>query len=61
MKRYIIKPAMLFCVGMAFYVYYGITWGAWKANLHLIIIYLFITVALGWAEYKKAQLRQRNQ
>ena len=31
-------PLLLLLAGLAFYVYYGITWNAWRANLANLII-----------------------
>lgn len=53
-------PIGLAVVGVAFYIYYGITWHAWKENLPNIIIYAFIILALWWALRKKEELSNKN-
>ncbi len=55
MKRHIWVPTAFFLVGLAFYVYYGITWNAWMKNLPNICIYAVIVVGLGWSLWKKDQ------
>lgn len=59
MKRYIWQPLAFFAVGLAFYIYYGITWNAWIKNLWLIIAYAFIVAGLSWALYKKEQYKNK--
>lgn len=49
-------PWALLLVGIAFYVYYGVEWGAWRENLLNIIIYVGIILALFWALRKKEKL-----
>ncbi|MBQ0046164.1 MAG: hypothetical protein KBT33_01460 [Prevotellaceae bacterium] len=53
MKRYIWQPIAFFCVGLAFYIYFGITWNAWIQNLPHIIGYAVICICLWWALKKK--------
>ena len=61
MKRYIFVPVAFFCVGLAFYVYYGIIWNAWMENLPNILLYLVLVVALGWALKKKQQFANERE
>lgn len=61
MKRYLFKPLALLCVGIAFYVYYGIYWNAWRENLYLLLLYIVILCALGWAEYQKEKIRRERE
>lgn len=49
-------PWALLLVGTAFYVYYGVEWGAWQENLPNLLIYIVIILALYWALRKKEQL-----
>lgn len=56
MKRYIWTPLAFFCVGIAFYIYYGITMNAWTENLSNILGYAAILLALSWALKKKEEL-----
>lgn len=60
MKRYIWQPLAFLCVGLTFYIYYGITWNAWIKNIWLIIGYVVILAALSWALYKKEQYKNNN-
>lgn len=52
-------PWMLFLVGLTFYIYYGIEWGAWLQNLPNILTYLVIILALYWALRKKEKMNQQ--
>ena len=61
MKRYIWQPIAFFIVGLAFYIYYGVTWNAWMKNLPLIIVYAAICGALAWARYRQAQYKTSHQ
>ncbi len=54
-------PIAFFCAGIAFYIYYGIEWNAWIHNLPNLGIYALICAALGWALYKKAQLKEERE
>ena len=59
MKRYRKSawlPWMLLLVGILFYVYYGVEWGAWMQNLPNIIIYACIIVALFFALRAKEKM-----
>lgn len=59
-KQSTTKPIILFLVGCAFYVYYGITWNAWMENLPKIIIYAFIVAALWWTLRKKEEIANKD-
>ena len=54
-------PIAFLSVGLATYIYYGITWNAWMKNLPNIIIYLGIIVLLALALRKKEQLRTKSE
>ncbi len=55
-------PCLLLIMGVVFYVYYGITWNAWRVNLPNLIIYILIILALHWALRKKEKYRNnRNE
>jgi hypothetical protein len=45
----------------AFYIYYGVTYNAWRANLPNIIIYAVIVVALFFAQRKKEQMQKERE
>ena len=64
MKRFrksIILPLLLAIIGLAFYIYYGITYKAWTDNLPNIIIFFIIIVALAWTLRKKEKYeKERN-
>ncbi len=47
-------------VGTAFYVYYGVEWGAWKENLPNLLIYIVIILALFWALRKKEKMEDER-
>lgn len=49
-------PALLMLVGIGFYVYYGVTWNAWRENLANLIIYVVIIGALFWSLRKKEEM-----
>lgn len=55
-NKYIWAPLAFFCVGIAFYVYYGVTMNAWTQNLSNILGYAAILIALSWALKKKQEL-----
>lgn len=55
-KKHVWMPIAFFCVGIIFYVYYGITWNAWTSNLPNMGIYAVICIALWWALKKKDEL-----
>lgn len=59
-KKYVWLPLAFLCVGLATYIYYGITWNAWLKNLPNIIIYMIIVGALTLAEKKKDELRRKH-
>ena len=62
MKRsYKWLPALLFLVGLAVYIYYGITWNAWEKNLPNIIINAVICLALWWALKKKDSFKKDKE
>jgi len=58
-KKYVWMPLAFLCIGLAVYIYYGITWNAWMKNLPNIIIYVVIVAALTVALKKKDELRQK--
>jgi len=60
MKKHILVPSAFLIGGLAFYVYYGITWNAWLSNLPNLAFYLVIIIALGWALKKKEELKQNR-
>jgi hypothetical protein len=47
-------------VGTAFYIYYGVEWGAWKENLPNLLIYIVIILALFWALRKKEKMEDER-
>ena len=53
-------PWALLLVGVGFYVYYGIEWGAWKENLPNLLIYIVIILALFWALRKKEKMESER-
>lgn len=53
-------PILLLLAGVAFYVYYGIEYNAWKHNLPLMIADACIVAALFWALRKKEQMNERR-
>lgn len=61
MRKSTWMPVAFLLVGCAFYIYYGVTYNAWKANLLNIIIYAVIVVALFFAQRKKEQLRRERE
>ncbi len=60
MKRHVWMPIAFFLTGTAFYVYYGITWNAWRHNLPNLAIYALICIALWWALKKRDKYRQER-
>lgn len=50
-------PLLLLLAGLAFYVYYGITWNAWRTNLANLIIYVIIIAALFWSLRAKEKMK----
>ena len=60
MKRHIWLPCAFFCVGLIFYIYYGLTWNAWIVNLPNLGIYAIIVLALSWALKKKEQIKNNH-
>lgn len=54
-------PIAFLSVGLATYIYYGITWNAWMKNLPNIVIYIVIIAALAWALKTKDRLNRENQ
>ncbi len=51
---------MLFCVGIAFYVWDGVRMNSWTRNLPLVIAYAVIVAALFFALRKKKELEDRR-
>lgn len=49
-------PILLQLVGIAFYVYYGISYNAWRENLANLIIYVVIISALYWSLRAKEKM-----
>lgn len=60
-KKYIWLPVAIFLVGIAFYVYYGVTYNSWMVNLPNLLIFVVIIVALFFAQRKKEQLRRKRE
>lgn len=60
-KKYIWLPVAIFLVGMAFYVYDGVTGNSWMVNLPNLLIFVVIIVALFFAQRKKEQLRRKRE
>ncbi|MBR1667107.1 MAG: hypothetical protein IJ693_02380 [Bacteroidaceae bacterium] len=58
MKTYILRPVIFAIGGLTFYIYNGVTWNTWIEYLPHIIGYMVILAVLGWALYKKEQLRK---
>ena len=54
-------PWLLLLVGIAFYVYFGIEYNAWKENLMNMLIYFIIILALYWSLRKKEQLEDERK
>lgn len=61
MKKYIILPLVLFLIGLAVYVFFGITDNAWKDNLPNILVFLIIIALLAWALKKKDYLEKKRK
>ena len=53
-------PWTLLLVGIAFYVYYGIEWGAWMVNLPNLLIYIIIILTLFWVLKKREQMEDEH-
>lgn len=53
-------PWLLLLVGLAFYVYYGVSYNAWMHNLPNLVIYILIILALFWALRKQDSYRNRD-
>ncbi len=53
-------PWTLLLVGTAFYVYYGVEWGAWTVNLPNLIIYVVIILTLYWVLRKREEMEDRH-
>ncbi|MBQ5722204.1 MAG: hypothetical protein IIV67_07950 [Bacteroidaceae bacterium] len=53
-KKYIWLPVAIFLVGLAFYVYYGVTYNSWMVNLPNLLIFV-VTNAEARADYAIAQ------
>jgi hypothetical protein len=60
MKKIFMLPIILFVVGLAVYIFWGITDNAWMINLPNIIIFFLIIVLLTWARKKKYDLQQKR-
>ena len=60
LRKHVWLPCTFLCIGLAVYIYYGITWNAWMKNLPNMIIYIIIIVTLAWALRKQNQLRERR-
>jgi len=60
MKKIFMLPIILFVVGLAVYIFFGITDNAWMINLPNIIIFFLIIVLLTWARKKKYDLQQKR-
>ena len=54
-------PVTFLLAGGAFYIYYGVTYNAWRANLPNIVIYALIVIALFFAQRKKEQMRKERE
>lgn len=61
MRKSVWMPVAFLLAGCAFYIYYGVTYNAWRANLPNIIIYAVIVVALFFAQRKKEQLQKERE
>ena len=61
MKKYVILPLVLFIIGLAVYVFFGITYNAWKENLPNMLIFLIIIAMLAWALKKKDALEKKRK
>lgn len=53
-------PWCLLIAGAAFYVYYGIEWGAWIVNLPNMLIYIVIIFILYWVLRKKERMEDER-
>ena len=60
MKKIFMLPIILFVVGLAVYIFFGITDNDWMINLPNIIIFFLIIVLLTWARKKKYDLQQKR-
>jgi hypothetical protein len=54
-------PVLLLLVGIAFYVYYGVTWNAWHENIANLLIYIVIIGALFWSLRKKEKMEKERK
>ena len=62
MKKSIWLPLLLFIVGLAVYVYFGIEYNAWIENLTLILFDAAIVAALYYVLKKKEQyMKERKE
>ena len=61
MKKYVILPLVLFIIGLAVYVFFGITYNAWQENLPNMLIFLIIIAMLAWALKKKDALEKKRK
>ena len=60
-RKSIYLPVLLFLIGLAFYVYFGLTSNAWNDNLPNILIFLGIIILLALALRKKEQLEDERK
>ena len=58
MRTYILRPVISAIGGLTFYIYNGVVWNTWMEYLPHIIAYMVILTALGWALYKKEQIKR---
>lgn len=61
MRKLTWMPVAFLLVGAAFYIYYGVTYNAWKENLSNLIVYIIIIIGLFLAHRKKEQLRRERE
>lgn len=61
MRKSTWMPVAFLLVGCAFYIYYGVTYNAWKQNVANLVIYFAIVIALFLAHRKKERLRKERE
>ena len=61
MKKYVLLPLVLFLIGLAVYVFFGITYNAWMDNLPNILVFVAIIALLAWALKKKDALEKQRK
>ncbi len=60
-RKSIFLPVAFLIAGAAFYIYYGISYNAWMANLGKFITYIVILAALFWALRAKEKMENSRR